>query len=159
MCIRDSINAARKYGAAVNIIDRPEFCDFQFGAIVNRSPLVIGVSTDGASPALGQQIRARLEAMFPPAITKWLKAAQNLRPIIKKRELDFGTRRNFWHNFAKQALENPNSKPDEAHLIAQIDHAQPITVSYTHLDVYKRQASSCNEGILPIKAAISTFAC
>ncbi len=120
------INAARKFGAAVNIIDRPEFCDFQFGAIVNRSPLVIGVSTDGASPALGQQIRARLEAMFPPAITKWLKAAQNLRPIIKKRELDFGTRRNFWHNFAKQALENPNSKPDEAHLIAQIDHAQPI---------------------------------
>ena len=46
--------AARASGVPVNVIDRPEFCDFQFGAIVNRSPLVIAVSTDGAAPVLGQ---------------------------------------------------------------------------------------------------------
>ena len=34
----------------VNVIDRPAFCDFAFGSIVNRSPLVIGISTDGAAP-------------------------------------------------------------------------------------------------------------
>ena len=42
--------AAREVGAPVNVIDRPEFCDFSFGTIVNRSPLVIGISTDGAAP-------------------------------------------------------------------------------------------------------------
>src|SRR5580692_8030668 len=41
--------AARTAGVPVNVIDRPAFCDFSFGAIVNRSPLVIGISTDGAS--------------------------------------------------------------------------------------------------------------
>ena len=49
----------------VNVIDKPEFCDFAFGAIVNRSPLVIGISTDGAAPVFGQAIRAKLEAMIP----------------------------------------------------------------------------------------------
>ena len=41
------------------------FCDFAFGAIVNRSPLVIGISTDGASPVFGQAIRAKIEALIP----------------------------------------------------------------------------------------------
>src|SRR4051812_5134161 len=39
-------NAARSAGVPVNVVDRPDFCDFAFGAIVNRSPLVIGISTD-----------------------------------------------------------------------------------------------------------------
>src|SRR6478752_1051519 len=42
--------AARTAGVPVNVIDKPAFCDFSFGAIVNRSPLVIGISTDGAAP-------------------------------------------------------------------------------------------------------------
>src|SRR5438067_40500 len=41
---------ARTAGVPVNVIDKPAFCDFSFGAIVNRSPLVIGISTDGAAP-------------------------------------------------------------------------------------------------------------
>src|SRR5215470_1405736 len=41
--------AARAAGVPVNVIDKPAFCDFSFGAIVNRSPLVIGISTDGAA--------------------------------------------------------------------------------------------------------------
>src|SRR5262249_43251195 len=56
--------AARRCGVPVNVIDRPKFCDFAFGAIVNRSPLVIGISTDGAAPVFGQAIRAKLEAMI-----------------------------------------------------------------------------------------------
>ena len=57
--------SARAAGVSVNVIDKPKFCDFNFGAIVNRSPLVIGISTDGAAPIFGQMIRAKLEAMIP----------------------------------------------------------------------------------------------
>ena len=57
--------AARAAGVPVNVIDKPAFCDFSFGAIVNRSPLVIGISTDGAAPVFAQAIRAKLEALLP----------------------------------------------------------------------------------------------
>ena len=62
--------AARAKGVPVNVIDRPAFCDFSFGAIVNRSPLVIGISTDGASPVFGQAIRAKIEARAALAATR-----------------------------------------------------------------------------------------
>src|SRR5262245_553797 len=57
--------AARAAGTPVNVIDKPAFCDFSFGAIVNRSPLVIGISTDGAAPVFAQAIRGRIEALIP----------------------------------------------------------------------------------------------
>src|SRR5262249_28512314 len=67
--------AARARGVPVNIIDKPAFCDFAFGAIVNRSPLVIGISTDGAAPVFAQAIRAKLEALLPNGFAAWAAAA------------------------------------------------------------------------------------
>lgn len=107
------VTAARNQGVPVNVIDTPALCDFQFGAIVNRSPLVIGIATHGAAPALGQVLRARLETMLPQAISNWLKFAQIWRPKIKTRELDFGQRRAFWHRFANLALNQPTKKPND----------------------------------------------
>ena len=52
--------AARAFGALANIIDKPALSDFQFGAIVDRSPLVVAISTDGASPILAQAVRGRI---------------------------------------------------------------------------------------------------
>ena len=65
-------------GVPVNVIDRPAFCDFAFGAIVNRSPLVIGISTDGAAPVFGQAIRAKIEALIPKGFARWAEAARTL---------------------------------------------------------------------------------
>jgi len=75
--------AARAAGVPVNVIDRPAFCDFAFGAIVNRSPLVIGISTDGAAPVFAQAIRAKLEAMLPQGFAAWAAAAQRWRAAVK----------------------------------------------------------------------------
>ena len=71
--------AARAAGVPVNVIDKPAFCDFSFGAIVNRSPLVIGISTDGAAPVFAQAIRARLEALLPNGFAHWAAAAGRWR--------------------------------------------------------------------------------
>ena len=70
--------AARSRGALVNVVDQPTFCDFQFGTIVNRSPVVVGISTDGAAPILGQAIRRRIEAILPASLGAWGEAAQSL---------------------------------------------------------------------------------
>ena len=110
--------AARAAGVPVNVIDRPAFCDFSFGAIVNRSPLVIGISTDGAAPVLGQAIRSRIEALIPKGFTRWADAAHNWRPRVQALALSFRGRRTFWEKFTDRAIAAPDRAPGEADLEA-----------------------------------------
>lgn len=106
-------DAARAAGVPVNVIDKPAFCDFAFGSIVNRSPLVIGISTDGAAPVFGQAIRAKIEAMLPMGFALWAQAAKNWRePLKALADLSFAARRRFWQLFTAKALENPSHEPD-----------------------------------------------
>ena len=108
--------AARAAGVPVNVIDKPQFCDFAFGAIVNRSPLVIGISTDGAAPVFGQAIRAKFEALIPHGFAAWAEAARRWRDGVKASGLSFGARRRFWQLFTARALGSPNQVPAESDL-------------------------------------------
>ncbi|HLH48369.1 MAG TPA: siroheme synthase [Roseiarcus sp.] len=114
--------AGRAAGAPVNVIDQPEFCDFSFGAIVNRSPLVIGVSTDGAAPVFGQALRGRLEALIPQGFAAWAAAAESWRDQVQALGASFRRRRSFWERFAALALakaDRPPSEDDREALLAQ----------------------------------------
>jgi uroporphyrin-III C-methyltransferase/precorrin-2 dehydrogenase/sirohydrochlorin ferrochelatase len=106
--------AARKLGVPVNVIDRPAFCDFSFGAIVNRSPLVIGISTGGAAPVFAQAIRAKLEALLPKGFADWAATAARWRPALKASGLSFSGRRRFWHLFTAHAVANPEREPEQS---------------------------------------------
>jgi uroporphyrin-III C-methyltransferase/precorrin-2 dehydrogenase/sirohydrochlorin ferrochelatase len=106
--------AARSAGVPVNVIDRPAFCDFSFGAIVNRSPLVIGISTDGAAPVFAQAIRAKLEALLPKGFADWAAAAARWRGALKLAGLSFAARRRFWQVFTAHAVANPDQEPTQA---------------------------------------------
>jgi uroporphyrin-III C-methyltransferase / precorrin-2 dehydrogenase / sirohydrochlorin ferrochelatase len=110
--------AARESGVPVNVIDRPAFCDFSFGAIVNRSPLVIGISTDGAAPVFGQAIRSKIEALIPRGFARWADAARNWRPHVQALALSFRGRRNFWEKFTDRAIAAPDQTPAESDLEA-----------------------------------------
>jgi uroporphyrin-III C-methyltransferase / precorrin-2 dehydrogenase / sirohydrochlorin ferrochelatase len=110
--------AARAAGVPVNVIDRPAFCDFAFGAIVNRSPLVIGISTDGAAPVFGQAIRAKIEALIPKGFARWAEAARTWRPRVQALALSFRGRRDLWEKFAERAVAAPNNAPTESDLAA-----------------------------------------
>jgi uroporphyrin-III C-methyltransferase/precorrin-2 dehydrogenase/sirohydrochlorin ferrochelatase len=103
--------AARACGVPVNIIDRPAFGDFAFGAIVNRSPLVIGISTDGAAPAFGMAVRAKIEAMIPKGFARWVEAARQWRTALAATGLSFQGRRQFWQIFSHYAATHPNHAP------------------------------------------------
>src|SRR5262249_22783341 len=103
--------AARAAGVPVNVIDKPAFCDFAFGAIVNRSPLVIGVSTDGAAPVFAQAIRARLEALIPHGFARWAGAAARWRPHVQALGREIAAR--FWENFAGRAVARAHVNPSE----------------------------------------------
>ena len=105
--------AACAAGVPVNVIDKPKFCDFAFGAIVNRSPLVIGISTDGAAPVFGQAIRAKLEALIPRGFTRWAEAARRWRRDVQSSELSFNGRRRFWQLFTERAVTHPGREPQQ----------------------------------------------
>lgn len=106
--------AAVRAGVPVNVIDKPAFCDFQFGTVVSRSPLVISISTDGAAPVFGQAIRARIEALLPQGLRAWAEAARDWRAAVQARALPFRARRRFWEIFADRALATTDSAPTAA---------------------------------------------
>jgi uroporphyrin-III C-methyltransferase / precorrin-2 dehydrogenase / sirohydrochlorin ferrochelatase len=105
--------AARAAGAAVNVIDQPEFCDFAFGSIVNRSPLVIAVSTDGAAPVFGRALRTRIEAILPQSFAAWAAAAGAWRGKVRELRLGFRERLRFWETFADLAFANAGREPTD----------------------------------------------
>ena len=98
---------AREAGVVVNAIDKPMHCDVRFGSIVNRSPVVVGISTDGAAPILGQAIRRRIEALLPPAMADWTGAMRNARARVLAMLPDKPLRRAFFERFTDAAFRLP----------------------------------------------------
>jgi uroporphyrin-III C-methyltransferase/precorrin-2 dehydrogenase/sirohydrochlorin ferrochelatase len=90
---------AKAAGALVNVIDTPHACDFQFGTIVNRSPTIIGISTDGAAPILAQALRRRIEAILPAGLAAWTATAKAFRDELVERLPEKPARRRFWERF------------------------------------------------------------
>jgi uroporphyrin-III C-methyltransferase/precorrin-2 dehydrogenase/sirohydrochlorin ferrochelatase len=112
--------AMREAGIPVNVIDKPQLSDFTFGAIVNRSPLVIGISTDGAAPIFAQAIRSRIERLIPRGFAAWAEAARSFRPRLASFGLAAAERRRFWEKFVDRAVARPDDRPGDADLQALI---------------------------------------
>ena len=113
--------AAQTAGVPVNVIDRPAFCQFSFGTIVNRSPVVVGISTDGAAPVLGQALRRKIETLLPASLADWAALAQAMRATVAERLRPGRGRRDFWERFTDRAF-GPAPRADDAEaLIAAID--------------------------------------
>ena len=98
--IADLARAAR---VPVNVADRPELCDFIMPSIVDRSPIVVAVSSSGASPILARMIRARLETMLPAAFGKLAQFAGDIRDRVMAALKNPENRRRFW----ERILEGP----------------------------------------------------
>lgn len=106
------LDAAQSAGVPANVIDRPRFCQFQFGAIVNRSPVVVGVSTAGAAPVLGQAIRRRIETLLPPFLSAWAELAAGVRAKVMQRLAPGTPRRAFWEAFVDRAFRAAPTEHD-----------------------------------------------
>lgn len=96
--------AAKAAGVPVNTVDKPATCDFIFGSVVNRSPVVIGISTDGAAPILGQAVRRKIETLLPPSLTDWAGMARKIRDGVLEKLAPGQQRRAFWEAFADRAF-------------------------------------------------------
>lgn len=95
---QDVYEAAQQRHLPVNVVDCPELCNFIFPAIVDRSPLVMAISTGGASPVLARSVRAQLERFFPKTFGSLAAFAESRRILVKDRITDMSKRRRFWEN-------------------------------------------------------------
>lgn len=113
----ESVEWAREYGVAINVVDRPDLCDFTVPSILERGEIVAAVGSGGAAPVLAKQVRTQLEAMMPQNLGPLSEMAKAFRPAVYK-ALSVGIqRRQFW----EAAL---NGKPAQLALEGKFDAAQ-----------------------------------
>jgi uroporphyrin-III C-methyltransferase / precorrin-2 dehydrogenase / sirohydrochlorin ferrochelatase len=97
------IARAKAAGALVNVVDRPELCDFLTPAVLDRSPLIVAISTGGASPVLGRMLKSRLETMIPAAYGRLAALVGGGRRSLSEKLGDDAARLRFW----ERVLEGP----------------------------------------------------
>lgn len=91
-CEVAAINA-RCAGMLVNVVDRPELCDFTTPSILDRDPLLVAIGTGGASAGLAKHVRLRLERVLPGTLGLLAKALEAARPALRQRFPDGADRR------------------------------------------------------------------
>ncbi|WP_263142029.1 siroheme synthase CysG [Pseudomonas sp. RIT-PI-AD] len=87
---------AQARGIPVNVVDAPSLCSVIFPAIVDRSPLIVAVSSGGDAPVLARLIRARIETWVPAVYGQLAGLAKRFRSLVKHRIPDVQQRRVFW---------------------------------------------------------------
>jgi len=120
----DSLNQnlrelAGRAGIMVNVTDKTEDCDFIMPAVVDRSPLLIAISSGGTSPLLVRMLKARFETTIPAAYGRLAEFAGAYRDRIKKLIPNMTRRRRFWESMV--------SGPVAEHLFsAQLEEAESL---------------------------------
>ncbi len=95
---RDVYQQAKRNNILVNVADCPELCDFILPSILDRSPIVVAVSSGGKSPILARQLRARLETLIPPAYGTLAEMIGRYREAVQAKLPKLSMRRRFWES-------------------------------------------------------------
>lgn len=105
--------AAQSRQIPVNVVDQPALSSFIFPAIVDRSPLVVAVSSAGGAPVLARRVRAQIEALLPARLGALARFMRERREKVG-RALGAPARRAFWERIAGGAAASRVLAGDEA---------------------------------------------
>ncbi len=128
---------AQALGMPVNVVDSPQLCTVIFPAIVDRSPLMIAVSSGGDAPVLARLMRARIETWVPAVYGELAGLAKKFRSQVKARFADVQQRRVFWEevfqgSVAERALAGQQAEAERL-LVEKLSGAQPKALGEVYL--------------------------
>ena len=116
-------SSAKRAGAWVNVADRPRFCDFIMPSVLDRSPLVVAISTGGASPILGRMLKARLESSIPAAYGRLADLIGEFRDAVAKAIASPIQRRRFWETVLEGPIAERALSGDDRAAAAELTRA------------------------------------
>jgi len=113
---RHIADIARRHGIPVNVVDQPAACSFIMPSVIDRSPVVVAVSTSTASPVLARLLRTRLESLIPAGYGRLGEICGRYRDAVKAQFADPRDRRRFWDRVLQGAVAERvfSGHPDEA---------------------------------------------
>jgi uroporphyrin-III C-methyltransferase/precorrin-2 dehydrogenase/sirohydrochlorin ferrochelatase len=89
---------ARSHNIPVNVVDQPALCTMIFPAVVDRSPLVVAISSSGSSPVLARKLKEQLEVQLPGATGQLAMLLREYRQTAKEKIASFDVRVRFWES-------------------------------------------------------------
>jgi len=95
---------AKTLGIPVNVVDAPDLCTFTMGSIIERSPVVIAISSEGNAPVLARYIRTKIETMLPAGYGRIAGIAGEFRDKVKAKFTTTQARRRFWEDVLQGPL-------------------------------------------------------
>ena len=132
---------ATELNIPVNVVDTPPLCDFIFPAIVDRNPIVIGISSNGKAPVLARLLRARLETLIPQGYGKLAKLAGDFRAEVKTKIPTLMGRRQFWERAFEGQVSELMFAGNETEAAAQLQ----ADLNSTAAQIVKNNAAVINE--------------
>ena len=128
---------AKAMSVPVNVVDSPDLCTFTMASIVERSPIVIAISSEGTAPVLARYIRTKIEAMLPAGYGRIAAIAGEFRGKVKAKFATTQERRIFWESVLQGPIvERILAGQDEAARKALDDVLSEKADLHHHGEVY-----------------------
>jgi uroporphyrin-III C-methyltransferase/precorrin-2 dehydrogenase/sirohydrochlorin ferrochelatase len=129
--------AATLLNLPINVVDQPQLCSFIFPSIIDRSPVVVAVSSGGSSPVLARLLRARLETYIPSAYGSLASLLGQHRQLAKQKISSLAQRMRFW----EQIINGPvaelmmSGQEEKARMLLRqnLEHEQNVATGEVYL--------------------------
>ena len=146
--------AAAERDIPVNVVDQPHLCSFIMPAIVDRSPLLVAISSGGTSPVLARQIKELNETMLPSRIDRLAKLLGSYRTKAKQRLHEFSARLKFWESVLESEVPELVYNGDEERAKTVIDAmlSEAVTSKAAIGEVYLVGAGPGDPDLLTLRA-------
>jgi uroporphyrin-III C-methyltransferase / precorrin-2 dehydrogenase / sirohydrochlorin ferrochelatase len=137
----------------VNVVDTPDLCTFIFPSLVDRSPLLIAISSSGRSPVLARILRRQIEALVPAAYGRLAEFAGRFRQLVKDHIAQDSVRRLFWEQVLEGTVAEQVLAGRDARAEQQLRERLQDTSALCAGEVYLVGAGPGDPDLLTFKAA------
>jgi uroporphyrin-III C-methyltransferase/precorrin-2 dehydrogenase/sirohydrochlorin ferrochelatase len=135
-----------------NVVDDAQLSSFHVPAIIDRSPLLVAISSGGAAPMLARSLRERLEILLDHALGPFAALLEKRRGAIRTRHRDLGSRRHFYEKLLNGPIWNALRRSDLRGAERELNHALSTTTTRQTGSVLLVGAGPGDPGLLTLRA-------